>query len=205
MSTRLTLAALAAVALTVPAAHAQSPANPDPSAVKPGVYKIEPSHTRVLFSVSHMGFTTWYGDFSDVSGQLTLDPAHPGASRLEVTLPVASVTTTNAKLDGELKAADWLDAARYPTATFRSTAITATGPRDADIAGLLTLHGVTRPVTLHAHFNGAGVNPITHGYTSGFEVTGVIHRSAFGVTKYVPLIGDDVTLTISAAFEKAAG
>jgi polyisoprenoid-binding protein YceI len=205
MSTHLTLAAIAAVALSASAAVAQTPANPDPAAVKAGVYKIEPSHTRVLFSVSHMGFTTWYGDFTGASGQLTLDPAHPTASRLDVTLPIASVTTTNAKLDSELKSSDWLDAARYPTATFRSTQITATGPRDADIAGELTLHGVSQPVTLHAHFNGAGVNPLDHGYTTGFEVTGLIHRSAFGVSKYVPLVGDDVTLTISAAFEKAAG
>jgi polyisoprenoid-binding protein YceI len=205
MSLRLTLAAVGAALLAGTAAHAQGPANPDPSAVRPGAYAIEPSHTRVLFSVSHMGFTTWYGDFTGASGQLVLDPAHPDASRLEVTLPVASVSTTNAKLDSELKSPDWLDAARFPTASFRSTRVTPTGAREADIAGELTLHGVTRPVVLHARFNGAGVNPLDHHYTSGFEVSGVIHRSQFGVTKYVPLVGDDVTLTISAGFEKAGG
>jgi polyisoprenoid-binding protein YceI len=202
MSARLTLAAVSA-ALLAGAAHAQGPANPDPSAVRPGAYAIEPSHTRVLFSVSHMGFTTWYGDFTGASGQLVIDPAHRNASRLDVTIPVASVATTNAKLDEELKSADWLDAGRFPTATFRSDRATPTGPRDADIAGQLTLHGVTRPVVLHARFNGAGVNPLDHHYTTGFEVSGVIRRSQFGVTKYVPLVGDDVTLTISAAFEKA--
>ena len=143
MSVRLPLAALAVAFLAGSAAQAQGPAKPDPSAVRPGLYTIEPTHTRVLFSVSHMGFTTYYGRF-------------------------------------------------------------ANGPREADITGELTLHGVTRPVTLHAHFNGAGVNPLSHGYTTGFEVTGTIQRSAFGVTKYVPLVGDTVTLMISAAFEKAA-
>ena len=205
MSPRLMSAVLGAAVLAASAAHAQGPANPDPAAARPGVYALEPSHTRVLFSVSHMGFTTWYGDFTGASGQLTLDPAHPDASRLEVSIPIASVATTNAKLDGELKSGDWLDAGRFPTATFRSEHVAVTGPREADIAGELTLHGVTRPLTLHAHFNGAGVNPLDHGYTTGFEVTGTIQRSAFGVSKYVPLVGDNVTLIISAAFEKARG
>ena len=205
MSVRLPMIALALACLAGSAARAQGPANPDPTAARPGLYTIEPGHTRVLFSVSHMGFTTWYGDFTDVSGQLTLDPAHPDASQLQVTLPIASVSTTNGKLDGELKSSGWLDATRFPTATFRSEHVAPTGPREADITGELTLHGVTRPVTLHARFNGAGVNPLSHGYTTGFEVTGTIQRSAFGVSKYVPLVGENVTLIISAAFEKARG
>ncbi len=196
------LSAVLALALTGPAL-AQGPASPDPAAVKPGAYSIEPNHTRVMFSVSHMGFTTWYGEFPGASGQLTLDPAHPAASRLDVTVPIAAVTTTNAKLDGELRSPDWLDATRFPTAVFHSTRITPTGPGEADVAGDLTLHGVTRPVMLHAHFNGGGVNPLDHAYTTGFEVSGVIKRSDFGVTKYVPLVGDDTRLIISAAFEKA--
>ncbi len=196
--------ALAGSALA-PAALAQGPSNPDATAVKPGAYAIEPSHTRVMFSVSHMGFTTWYGDFPGASGQLVLDTAHPDASRLDVTVPIAGVSTTNAKLDGELRSSDWLDAARFPTAMFHSTHVTLTGPTDAEVAGALTLHGVTRPVVLHAHFNGGGVNPLDHNYTTGFEVSGVVRRSEFGVSKYVPLVGDDTRLIISAAFEKAKG
>ena len=186
-------------------ALAQSVANPSPSAVQPGAYRIEPSHTRVLFSVSHMGFTTWYGDFTDVSGVLVLDPAHPDASRLDVTLPMASISTTNAKLDGELKSADWFDVARFPTASFRSTSVHVVGQGQADVTGALTLHGVTRPETLRVSFNGAGQNPLDHAYTTGFEVRGQIKRSEFGVSKYVPLVGDTVDLIISAAFEKAPG
>ncbi len=186
------------------AAQAQTPANTSPAAVQPGAYKVEPGHTRVLFSVSHMGFTKWYGDFTGASGTLTLDPKNPAAASLAVTLPVASVSTTNAKLDGELKAADWLDAERFPRASFKSTAVTPKGPGTADVTGDLTLHGVTRPLTLHVTFNGAGVNPLDKAYTAGFEAHGTIKRSDFGVTKYVPLIGDDVDLTLSGAFEKPA-
>ncbi|MDB5447497.1 MAG: Polyisoprenoid-binding protein [Phenylobacterium sp.] len=191
-----------ALALSVGGAAALAQASHDPATVKPGVYKVEPGHTRVLFSVSHLGFTTWYGDFTGASGQLSLDPAHPAASRLEVSVPTASVVTTNAKLDGELKSADWFDAARFPTMTFKSRTVTPTGPGRADVAGDLTLHGVTRPVTLHARFNGAGVNPLDKAYTVGFEVSGEIRRSDFGVSKYVPMVGDQVQLIISAGFEK---
>ncbi len=194
-------AALGAIGLLalVPA-HAQAAANPDPAAAKAGAYAIEPHHTRVLFSVSHMGFTTWYGDFTDVSGKLTLDAAHPEASSLQVSIPTASVVTTNAKVDSELK--DWFEAAKYPAITFASTAVHQTGPSDADVTGDLTFHGVTKPVTLHAHFNGAGRNPIGIAYIAGFEVSGQIKRSDFGVAKFVPMVGDDVNLIISAAFER---
>ena len=75
-------------------------------------------------------------------------------------------------------------------------------PRTAKVAGTLTLHGVTKPVTFSVKFNGAGVNALDKQYTVGFEVRGRIKRSEFGVTKYIPLVGDDVDLIISAAFEQ---
>lgn len=174
----------------------------DPAAVQAGTYKVEPYHTRILFAVSHMGFTTWYGDFTGASGELKLDPAAPAGSSVEIHIPVASITTTNAKLDGELKDAQWLDAAKFPEMTFKSTKVTLTAKDTADIEGQLTLHGVTRPLTLHATFNGAGVNIMDKHYTVGFNAKGRIKRSDFGVKTYVPLIGDDVDLILSAAFEK---
>ena len=173
----------------------------DPAQVRAGSYSLEPTHTRVLFAVNHMGFTTWYGQFTGAAGTLSLDPKHPAASQLSVTVPVASVSTSNATLDGELKAADWLDAAKYPTMTFKADKVVLAGRQGARVTGALTLHGVTRPVTLNVTFNGAGVNVLDHAYTVGFEVAGHIKRSDFGVTKYVPLVGDDVSLIISAAFE----
>ena len=193
------------VALVAGAAAAQMAPNPDPAAVQAGTYAVEPTHTRVLFSLSHLGFTTWYGDFTGASGSLTLDPKAAAASRLAVSVPTASITTTNAKLDDELKTPDWFDAAKYPTINFKSTAVTVTGPGQAEVAGELTLHGVTKPVTLKARFNGGGANPMSRAYTVGFEASGKIKRSDFGVSKYVPMVGDDVDLIISAAFEKKAG
>jgi polyisoprenoid-binding protein YceI len=178
------------------------PANPKPAAAQSGDYAVEPSHTRVGFTVSHMGFTDWYGDFTNVSGGLHLDTRNVAASQVDVTIPVASVTTTNATLDGELRSADWFDANRYPTIHFVSTKVVKTGPRTARISGNLTFHGVTRPATLDASFNASGVNPQSKGYTVGFNAATRIKRSDFGVKTYVPLISDDVTIRISAAFER---
>lgn len=196
---------IAAALIVAPvAAYAQSPvANPAPAAVQAGNYTVETTHTRVQFTVSHMGFSDWYGDLTGVTGSLVLDPKAPAAAKVDITIPVSSISTTNATLDGELKSEAWLDAGKYPEIRFTSTGVTPTGPRTANIAGNLTFHGVTRPVVLKAAFLASGVNPLSKGYTVGFNATAALKRSDFGVKTYIPLIGDEVTLRISAAFEKA--
>jgi polyisoprenoid-binding protein YceI len=198
----LPLAAVASFALAS-CALAQTPPSHDPASVKIGAYVLEPNHTRVLFSVSHMQFTTYFGEFTGASGKLDLNPASPGASHVEVSIPTASISTSNSTLNGELKSGDWLDAAKYPAITFVSTAVTPTGPDTARITGNLTLHGVTHPEVLEAKFNAAGVNPLDGKYTAGFNATAHISRSDYDVKKYVPLIGDNLDIIISAAFEKA--
>ncbi|MCB8875245.1 YceI family protein [Acidisoma silvae] len=173
------------------------------SKVTAGTYNVEPYHTRIVFSVSHMGFTTWYGDFTTASGTLTFDPKSPAKSALDISFPTASVTTTNTKLDGELKSPMWFDAAQFPTITFKSTKIVVTGHNKGVIEGDLTFHGVTHPVTLTAHFNGAGTNPLDKKYTIGFDAHGSLSRADWGVKTYEPLIGDKVDLQLSGAFELA--
>jgi polyisoprenoid-binding protein YceI len=176
-------------------------ASHDPAAVQAGAYDVESVHTRVLFSVSHMGFTNYYGEFPKVTGSLELKPANIAASSFEIHVPVASVSTGNAKLDGELASDQWLDAGKYPEMVFKSDKVIPTGKDTANVTGNLTLHGVTKPVTLAVKFHGAGVNVLDKEYTVGFDATGKIKRSDFGVKTYVPLIGDDLDLIVSAAFE----
>lgn len=202
------LAAIAAVASIGAvsigtAAQAQVPGVADPAAVQGGDYTVEPSHTQVGFSVLHMGFSRYDGFFSNASGQLKLDPKSMTATSLDVTVPVDSVQTTSAQLDGHLKGDQWLDAGKFPTMRFRSTKITQTGPNTATVVGDLTLHGVTKPVELKAKFVGAGINPLDRSTTVGFFITGEIKRSDFGVKTYVPVISDEVGLTINAAFVKS--
>jgi polyisoprenoid-binding protein YceI len=191
---------LAALAFVAAGAAAAAPT--PPAQVQAGTYAVEPTHTRIVFAVDHFGTSTWYGDFTKASGTLTLDPKNVGAASVAVEVPVATVATTNPVLDGELKAADWLDAAKCPTLSFKSTKVTPTGPDRATVAGELTIHCVTKPVVLQARFHGAGANPLTKAYTVGFDATGKIKRSAFGVTKYVPLVSDEVELILSAPFVK---
>lgn len=195
-TTFLALGLLAAPA----AALAQAAPDANPAHVKAGTYQVEPSHTRVLFAVSHMGFTTWYGEFTGVSGSLTLDPKKLSATSFDIVIPANSVTTTNAKLDGELNSPEWFDTAKYPTIEFKSGKVVRTGHDTALVTGELTFHGVTRPETLKVTFNAAGINVLSKQYTAGFNATGTLKRSDFNQSTYVPLIGDQVDLTISAAF-----
>ncbi len=170
-------------------------------AVKAGDFAVEPHHTQVIFSVSHFGLSNFSGIVVGASGSLKLDPEHPANSKLDVAVKTATILTTDEKLTGELRGADWLATAQFPQATFVSTRVIPTGAHQATIEGDLTLHGVTRPVTLKATFVGAGVNPITKGYTVGFDGEGAFDRTEFGIKTYAPMIGGTVHLTIHAAFE----
>ena len=194
------VAALLSLSTAAPAALAQTAASTLGS-VKAGTYKVESYHTQVEFSLSHFGFTNYAGLFSGATGSLQLDPAHLTAAKLDITIPIESITTTVPKLTDELKGAQWFDTAKFPSATFTSTKVVAGSDGETTITGNLTLHGITKPVVLRAHFVGAGVNPIDKAYTVGFEATGTIKRSEFGVSSYVPAVGDDVQLTIAGAFE----
>ena len=149
-----------------------------------------------------MGISNYTGTFSGASGQLTLDPKTAGASTLKISVPVKSVMTTSAKLDDELKSADWLDAGQFPDMTFTSTKVVPDGKGKAKVTGDLTLHGTTKPVTLEVAFVGAAINPLSKKYNVGFEAKGDIKRTDFGVKTYVPLIGDLLHLTIAGAFVK---
>ena len=196
------LPALAIVAAVAVPAFAQHAPAKDPAKVESGAYAVDPNHTQVMFKVSHMGFTAYHGDFNDVSGTLNLEPKSPEKSSLDVKVATASVLTKSAKLTDELKGDQWLDAAKYPDITFKSSKVVKTGAETAKVTGDLTLHGVTQPVTLDARFIAAGTNPLSKAYTAGFEISGKIKRSDFGVKTYVPMIGDEVDLVISGAFEK---
>jgi polyisoprenoid-binding protein YceI len=195
-----TACALLGLLPALPSAFAQSP-TPTLDSVKAGEYKVEGYHTQVEFSVLHFGFTDFFGLFAGASGTLKLDPAQLSASKLEVTIPMQSVITTVSKLNDELKGEKWFDVAKFPSATFSSTKVSSTSKGELLISGNLTLHGVTKPVLLHARLVGAGVNPLDKAYTIGFEATGTVKRSEFGVSTYVPAVSDDVRLTIAGAFE----
>lgn len=181
---------------TVPTAVA----NADFAAVRSGEYLVDPSHTRVLFSVSHFGFSTFFGEFASPTGALRIDPANLAASQLWISVPVAHVATGNRVLDEELRSADWLDSEQFPMITLEGRHYRAMPDGAVEVSADLSLHGVTRPVVLEVRFVGAGANPKNQAYTIGFDVRGKIKRSEFGVDT-LPLIGNELGLIISAALE----
>lgn len=200
---RAFLSALALLAAVPAVAQAPAlPGQPETARITAGTYKVEPYHTQIGFAVDHFGFSIFRGTFTGASGTLAIDPASPKKTQLSVTVPIASVQTSNAKLNEELVSADWFDAAQFPNATFVSTAITPGPDNTALVDGNLTIHGVTKPARMQVHFHGAGVNPMDKALTAGFDGRLAFNRSDFGVTKYVPVVSDHVELTIAAAFEK---
>jgi len=166
-------------------------------------YDIDPNHTQVQFTYSHMGFSNITGRFDEVKGDFLFDAADPTKSSVSITIPVASISTGVAKLDEHLLKADFFDATRFPTATFKSTAVTAAGQGKLAVAGDLTIHGVTRPVVLDVTINGIGEHPMRKVPAAGFDASARIKRSDFGVGAYVPTVGDEVTLTITVAATQA--
>lgn len=174
----------------------------DLAQVEGGQFSVDKNHAKIIFSTTHFGFSTYYGLFNDFDAKLSFDPKDPAKSALKVTVNTNGIVTTNPKLDEHLKSPDFFDAAKFPQAVFSATQIKVTGPATGTITGNLTLHGVTKPVTLDATFNGGGVNPMTKAYVLGFNATGLIKRSEFGISTFVPVVGDDVTLTISAEFDR---
>jgi polyisoprenoid-binding protein YceI len=197
----ISFAAIALIAVAGQTALLAAPIAPQ--AVQAGTYKVEPNHTLAEFTVNHFGFTDFFGIIPRATGTLVLDPKALATTKLDVSLPVEGISTTNATLDGELKSADWFDAAKYPTIRFVSQKVVATGARTARISGTITMHGVSKPMVLTATLGGAGVNMMDKAYTVGFSAVGTLKRSDFGITKYVPAVSDEVTIKISAAFEKA--
>jgi polyisoprenoid-binding protein YceI len=190
----------------VAAAPAAKPA-PQPPA---GLYSIDKPHTSVTFRVSHMGFSRYTARFGDVDGKLKFDPAHPAAMSVEATIEANSLALNAppAGFHDQLMGKSFFDAAKFPAITFKSTQVQLTGPHAAKVTGNLTLHGVTRPLTLDVTYNG-GYPPNAMdpgGARVGFSAHGVFKRSAFGMGFGVPAagsnmgVGDDVEVMIEAEF-----
>jgi polyisoprenoid-binding protein YceI len=207
MKRTLALAALllAGFALAAPGAAPAQEAAPaltkDPKQVKAGRYRLDPAHGKITWSISHLGFSTYYGQFTDVSGDLTLDSAAPDKSTLSIKIGTGSANGLNDKLNAHLKQPDFLDVEKFPEATFVSQSVEPTSPTTARVNGTLTLRGVSKPVSFDATFNQAGVNPVDKIYSVGFDGRTEIKRSDFGVNAFLPLLGDEVTLRLEGEFK----
>ena len=176
----------------------------DPANAPPGAYRLDSAHTQVLFSIVHGGLTDYYGRFDRLSGTLSFNPAQLEKSEVAVVIDTASVDTPSTALNNELRGPDVFDSQKFAAATFKSTAVHRTGPSSGTISGDLTLHGVTKPITLDVTFRGGEPNPLGNSYSLGFAAGTTIRRTDFGITgmRWEPFVGDDVRLTIVAMFDR---
>ncbi len=206
----LIAAVLMAGATALAAAPSAPPGAPDPARVTAGTYRADPLHTLVGWRVNHLGFNDYFGMFGQVQGTLVLDPANLSAARVSVRVPVKKVITASEGITGALMRnpagggkPDYFGS-QPADALFVSTKVTpGADGRSAVIDGNLTLNGKTGPLSITATFAGAGKNPLTGKQTVGFHGVANLTRSQWGIDGDLPLVGNGVELTISAAFEKS--
>lgn len=138
------------------------------------------AHASINFRISHLGYSWVIGRFDEFSGNFRFDAANPDASGVSVEIDTASVNSNHAKRDQHIRSDDFLDVDTYPTARFESTSVRTTGPERGEITGNLTLHGVTRPITIDAVFIGEGKDP-WGGWRAGFSGTTSFRIADFGI------------------------
>jgi polyisoprenoid-binding protein YceI len=160
-------------------------------------YSIDPTHTQVEFTYSHFGFSNITGRFDEVSGEFDLNTENLAKSKISVVIPISSMSTGVEKLDTHLQGADFFDAAKYPTASFKSTMVHVVNAKELHVMGDLTIHGVTKPTTLNVTINKIAEHPMRKIPSAGFDAVTTIKRSDFGIGAYVPAVSDEVTIRIT--------
>ncbi|ESQ77834.1 YceI family protein [Asticcacaulis sp. YBE204] len=173
-----------------------------PALAAPETFKLDPTHTEVAFSWNHLGYSNPTAKFMNAVGTVTLDEAKPEMSSVEVSFAIAGLNTGYDVFDGHLKGEKFFDAAKYPTATFKSTKVTVTGKDTAKVVGDLTIKGITKPITLSVKLNKIGEHPMAKKKAAGFSATGAILRSEFNMGANVPFVSDEIKLVITAEAQK---
>ena len=168
-----------------------------PAFAAPVEYTIDPNHSQVHFGWNHFGFSNIQARFNPVSGTFVYDADDVAASSVQATIDVASIDSGVAKLDEHLQSPDFFDAAKFGTATYKSTKVSAAGEGKLKVEGDLTVHGVTKPVTLDVTVNKIGPHGMTKKPSAGFDATATLKRSEFGVGQYVPNVSDEVAIRIT--------
>jgi len=162
-------------------------------------YKVDNVHSTVIFRVKHMDASYAYGRFNEMAGSFSIDEADPARTTLDFQVTADSVDTNSAKRDQHLKGPDFFNAKEFPKITFKSKDVKKVGKDAYEVVGDLTLHGVTRPVTVKVAAIGTAKRPVVMGggYAAGFEGQFVVNRSDFGMKGMVGPIGDEVRVTVS--------
>ena len=167
-----------------------------PAMAAPETFVVEGTHTFPRFSYSHFGYSTQLSRFNKTSGKVVYDKAAKTGS-VDIVIDTKSVDTGYATFDEHIQGEDFLDTAKYPTATFKSTKVNFDGDKPASIEGQLTLKGVTKPVTLTVSSFHAMPHPMLKKDAIGANAWTVVKRSEFNAGKYAPHVGDEVRIDIA--------
>lgn len=168
------------------------------SPVFAATYTLDPTHTQAVFSWNHFGYSNPTAQFGSIAGTLDFDAAKPTQAKVDVTIDMNSLNTNVPELDEHLKKADFFDVAKYPQATFKSTKVEkGKDAKHLKVTGDLTVHGVTKPVVLNVTINKIGDHPMKKKPAAGFDASGSLKRSDFGLGAYVPNVSDEITLRIT--------
>jgi len=161
-------------------------------------YVMDNHHTQVEFSWNHFGFSNPVANFDNIEGSINYDADDITKSSVEVTIATSSINSHVKDFNEHLASADFFDVAKYPSSTFKSTSVKK-GAADNKllVSGDLTIHGVTKPVTIDATLNRAAPHPMSKQPTVGFDGVLFIKRSDFGIGKYVPNVSDEVRIRIT--------
>ena len=181
---QLTLAAALAAALVAPALAA------------PQTYVVDSSHTFPRFSYSHFGYSTQLSSFKQTSGKVVFD-AQAKTGSVDIAIDMKSVNTGFDDFNGHIQGEDFLDTAKFPTATFKSTKVVFEGDKPVAVEGKLTLKGITRPVTLTVTSFQAMPHPMLKKPAIGANAWTTVKRSDFNMAKYAPHVGDEVRIDIA--------
>lgn len=165
------------------------------SALAAESYTIDSRHTFPSFEINHLGFSTQRGRFNETSGTVLLDTA-TGTGSVDISVSTASISTGLAELEAHLRGPDFLDSAKYPLMSFKSNRLIFQGDKLVGADGVLTLHGVSRPVRLEVEHFYCGINPLRMKHSCGADASAVIMRSEFGIEKYVPAVADQIKVLI---------
>lgn len=203
MLRRLMTGGLAAATLTLAAVSPAlaEPTNHDPAKAPAGSYELDPRHAGMVLKIAHLGgFSRYTMRFNALTGGFTYDPANWQATKVNISIDPKSIDSEIPSFNKEI--AGFFEPDKFPAITFVSTAVTAGPDGRGTVTGDLTFHGVTKPVTLDAVFNGSGPGMMGAGTRMGFSGTGRIKRSDFGVNNARQFAGDDVDLEFEIEFVK---
>ncbi|WP_170605202.1 YceI family protein [Ruegeria arenilitoris] len=166
-------------------------------------YVLDPSHSQVVFSYNHLGYSTTTGMFSGFEGEIMFNQEDPAASSVSVSMPVVAMITGWQPREDHFMTEDFFGVAEEDLITFNSTNIEVTGENTANITGDLTMNGVTKSVVLDAKLNQFGEHPMAKKPWAGFDATTTLVRSEFDLGQFAPFVGDEVEVKISVEAQKA--